>query len=634
MDETEHRIRVLIVEDERIIAIDMRRRLEKLGYEVVGPADTAEEALALASSTKPDLILMDIRLKGDQDGLEAAEAIRRTMDIPVVYSTSYTDNATLSRAKASQAMGYIVKPFRDREVLIAIEMALYRHRMEAELRTNRELLNSTLQAIGDGVVAVDRDGRVSFMNRGAAALLGIAAEKAIGRPFDHLCKLRNSTAPRFVGELHAGGPEAAAGDQPAPVMILATAGGSRPVQCVYQPINAQGDGTVVVLRDLTETLRAEANRTRLAAIVANSADAIYSVDTALLVRSWNLGAELLYGYTAEEMIGSGLKPLFPGQAEYREFQELVGLIGSGCNFDRFESPRRCRSGKMLTVSVSLAPIRSELEGDLELACIERDVSAEREREAALRAAKVLAEEANQAKSDFLANVSHELRTPLNGILGMVEISRGLDEPAEREEYLGIAHHQAGELLFLINSLLDFSQLEVGKMHLEARAFSPAACAQACVEHMAPEFRAKGLEFTFLSDASLPELLLGDEHRIAQIIHHLLSNAVKFTPRGSVRLDLDALDGGQPGIVGLRIRVADTGIGIPSDRLGIIWDKFTQLDGSRTRSYGGTGMGLALVKSLTELLGGTVGVTSVEDSGSEFTVVLPLTSPGGSATPKT
>jgi PAS domain S-box-containing protein len=417
-------------------------------------------------------------------------------------------------------------------------------------------------------------------------------------------------------------------------MILATAGGSRPVQCVYQPINAQGGGTVVVIRDLTETLRAEANRTRLAAIVANSADAIYSVDAALRVRSWNRGAELLYGYPAAEMIGRDLSLLYEDPADYREFQESTAKIGLSGDYGRFESNRRCRSGKLLTVSVSLAPICSVLEGETEFACIERDVSAEKEREAALRAAKVLAEEANRAKDDFLANVSHELRTPLNGILGMVEISRGVADAAEREEYLEIAHRQADDLLFLINSLLDYSQLEVGKMRLEAQAFSPAACAQACVEHLAPEFRAKGLAFEFYPDASLPELLLGDEHRIAQIIHHLLSNAVKFTSRGSVRLELDALGTDQPGTVGLRIRVTDTGIGIPQDRLGLIWDKFIQLDASRTRSYGGTGMGLALVKSLTELLGGTVGVTSIPDAGSEFMVVIPLASPGGSATPKT
>ncbi len=621
MNDTEPRVRILIVEDERIIAIDMRHRLERLGYEVVGLVDNADDALAYAVAENPDLILMDIRLKGERDGLEAAETIRQARDIPVVYTTSYTDDDTLTRAKSSQAMGYIVKPYKDREVLIAIEMALFRHRMETELRSSRELLNSTLQAIGDGVIALDKADRVVFMNRAAELLLGRSAAQVAGLPFDQLCTLReNPDLQSFSATADDGGA------RDSTCLVLDTDQASRPVQCTSRSLHATEDGRVVVLRDLSELLSADYNRSRLAAIVSNSADAIYAVDLSMTVKSWNRGAQLMYGYTAEEMIGRDLGLLFPGEPEYREFRSLLDRVAAGQPLQSLESPRRCRIGTTLTVSVSVSALRSRLDGALEFACIERDVTGDKEREAALLAAKILAEDANRAKSEFLANMSHELRTPLNGIMGMVEISRGLAASAEQEEYLGIAQHSAEELVFLINSLLDFSKLEVGKMRLEPQPFKPADCVQACVRRMGPEAEAKGLEFRLQLDPSLPAAVLGDEHRIGQIMIHLLSNAIKFTPAGTVRLLLDALPGDRPGLVGLRIRVVDTGIGIPADRCGVIWDKFTQVDASSTRSYGGTGLGLALVKALTELMGGTVQVTSTLNKGSEFTVLLPLAIP--------
>ncbi|MDZ7385371.1 MAG: response regulator, partial [candidate division KSB1 bacterium] len=156
--------RILVVEDIAITAMDIKRRLQTLGYQVVGIAASGEDAIAKAQRERPDLVLMDIKLKGEMDGVQAAEEIRRHLDIPVVYLTAYSDETTLQRAKITQPFGYVLKPFEERELHTAVEMALYRHTLERRLRESEQWLATTLRSIGDAVVATDAAGRITFMN--------------------------------------------------------------------------------------------------------------------------------------------------------------------------------------------------------------------------------------------------------------------------------------------------------------------------------------------------------------------------------------------------------------------------------------------------------------------------------------
>ena len=182
---------VLIVEDEAIIAADLAGKLEQLGYKVAGTAAGGEEAIELACRLRPGIVLMDIRLKGALDGIEAAEAIHRSMDVPVIYLTAHSDAATIARAKITEPFGYILKPFEERELATNIEMALYKHQSDRRLREQSEWLRITLTSIGDAVITCDTDARVTFLNPVAEKLTGWKAAEATGRPLSSVFRVVN-----------------------------------------------------------------------------------------------------------------------------------------------------------------------------------------------------------------------------------------------------------------------------------------------------------------------------------------------------------------------------------------------------------------------------------------------------------
>ena len=194
-------VRVFIVEDEKIVSRDLQNVLESMGYEVVGVATSGEEAVGLIPEKRPDIVLMDIMLKGAMDGIEAAERIRLEIDVPVIYLTAYADDTTLQRAKITEPYGYLLKPFDERDLSIAIEMALYRHRMENRVRESERLLSATLRNIGEGVAAIDDEGKVVFLNPQGEALTGWSAEDARGRPIEEVFSvLISGTAGEKTGD--------------------------------------------------------------------------------------------------------------------------------------------------------------------------------------------------------------------------------------------------------------------------------------------------------------------------------------------------------------------------------------------------------------------------------------------------
>ncbi len=242
----------------------------------------------------------------------------------------------------------------------------------------------------------------------------------------------------------------------------------------------------------------------------------------------------------------------------------------------------------------------------------------RQRTEELEKAMHTALEASQAKSEFLANMSHELRTPMNGLLGMLDLVLDSGLSYDQREQLETAQRCAYSLLGLLNDILDLSKIEAGKMLLEKIPFSLRTVLADCVQSQMAKATQKGLDLRFVAPAAGSYEILGDPLRMRQILANLLSNALKFTDRGSVRVDLNATP--RPdGRIQVSFSVRDTGSGIPADKLPEIFEKFTQADGSISRKYGGTGLGLAITRRLVEMQGGQVRVESEPGKGSTFTV---------------
>lgn len=397
--------RILITEDEYIVAFDLKLRLKKLGFDIAGIAASGDDAILQNHDAKPDLILMDIGLQGDMDGIEAAREIRAESDVPIIFLTANSDPASMERAISTQAFSYLLKPFNERELKFSIEMALEHSR------------------------------------------------------------------------------------------------------------------TARLLRDAQEQL-----------------------EERVKIRT----AELAESYATL-------------QTEYQLRQQTLNE---------------------------------------------------------LQAAQSIAREADKTKNEFLATISHELLTPMNGILGMVDHMLESNPTKQQQEQLNIVKASADDLLEIIQGLLDFSRMQNGTIQCTPTSFLLREQVASYVNPLVLRAHDKGLSFKWHIDDDVPDTIVADPNRIGQILVNLVDNAIKFTDRGGVKIDVTrASQEGSRAL--LCFTVQDTGIGVPPDKQKLIFEPFIQADGSHSRRHQGVGLGLSIASRLVNIMGGKIDLESRPGAGSTF-----------------
>lgn len=380
----------------------------------------------------------------------------------------------------------------------------------------------------------------------------------------------------------------------------------------------------------SEVLRASEEKFR--ELFENANDFIFIHDLKGEILAINRAGEHLTGYARQELVGESFGVLVADEARERARDNIRAHVG-GSPAQHYELPVVSKSGMLRFLEVSTRTMYSRGH-PVAIQGIARDVT-ERKRaqqrlleqaeelqrkNEELSTALQLARAATQLKEQFLANTSHELRTPMNGIMGMVDLLRETDLTADQREYADSISNCANDLLTIINDLLDLSQIDAGRLSLVNEPFDLRESVRSVLKLIGVRAAAKGVTLEHEVSALLPDFVYGDCVRFRQIVTNLAANAIKFTPRGSVRVKVSTKRDG----TGLRCEVTDSGIGVAEEARAHIFEAFFQADGTARRKFGGTGLGLTISKQLVEIMGGSIGMFNNDPGpGATFWFELPL-----------
>ncbi len=383
---------------------------------------------------------------------------------------------------------------------------------------------------------------------------------------------------------------------------------------IYDETGKQVIATIAQGQDITERKAAEERVSFQASLLDQVRNAVIATDLDGRILYWNRFAEYLYQWKTEEVLGEMIKDTIIPPEMISNLEDMVkDILIQG--YRECEYPARRKDGSQFPASYAFSTICDDNGRRIGMISVSTDLTERKKVEQDLREAKEKAESATKAKSEFLANMSHEIRTPMNAVIGFTGLLLNTNIDSVQKDYIETIRSSGDSLLKVISDILDFSKIEGGMMELENECFDLNECLKSSLNMVAEAAARKGLSLSYDVEPRVPRYLMGDLTRLRQILVNLLGNAVKFTEKGFVRVDVSALaveDGHE-----IQFRVKDSGIGISQDRMSRLFQSFSQVDASTTRKYGGTGLGLAICKHLAELMGGGIWAESTPKVGSSF-----------------
>ena len=622
---------ILVVEDDKSVAFFIQASLKSLHYNVLGIVDNGDAAIEIISKNRPSLVLMDIMILGDKDGIETAQIIKDRFNVPVIYMTAFSNDNSIERAKATEPYGYLIKPFELKELKSTIEIALYKNAADKKQKEADLWFKTTLESIGDGVIATDSQNNVKFMNHVAEKLCGYSFQESNGQNINMIYNTNPDVSTEAIIYFSKENPQNFMKNLSTNKILSTKNGSSYPIEEKISSIvdeNGNVFGKVITFRDTSKR-----RETELAVLAAK--DFYLNILEKFPVLIWRANKDKQFNYFNSnwiEFTGSTIESqIYQGWLNliHPEDRDRFANIFKD-SFDKkikFETDYRLLASDakyhwLICAANPIYDLNDNFEGYIGV-CL--DYTNRKILEDELRKAKEISDAANQAKSMFISNMSHELRTPLNGIMGLTDLLLESRLEKDQIDYLNLIKESSNSLLGLLNNLLDFSKIVDKKEKIEIGRFSLKSLISDVVGPMKSVANRNGVDLEVSVDESVSDYLEGDDRKIQQVLSNLLSNAVKFTPKGKIVLSVyrDEIHKIDLNKIFVHFVVSDTGIGIPKEKQELIFESFTQVDGSITRKYSGCGLGLAIVKRIVEILNGKIWFESEFGKGSSFHFIVEL-----------
>jgi PAS domain S-box-containing protein len=625
MSDSPHRI--LVVEDHRLIAADIEHTLTRYGYVVVGNVSSGEEAITTADQVRPELVLIDVHLRGELDGIQTAAIIRDRFNAPAVYITAYTDEDTILRAKTTKPVGYLVKPFNERELRATIEIGLYMNQMERTLADEQakhhaaEEFKILVDGIRDyAIFKLDRNGLVTTWNSGAERLKGYREDEIVGKHFSTFYLPEDVAARKMEHALEVAAREGRFEDEGWRIRKDGSRFWANGVITSLRTPDGDLIGFAKVTRDLTERRRAEEDAQRFQLLVDSVRDyAIFMLDAGGRITSWNAGATVVSGYTAEEIVGQHFSTLYPPEdvaaGKCERALEVAAQEG------RFEDEgwRRRKDASQFWANTVITPLRTREGRLMGFARVTRDHTERRLAEERLHAIVAAEREISAEKSRmqefqerFMAILGHDLIQPLTSI----EVGLGLlgmrDTDPEFVRDVDRLHLSVRRMHRMIEQILDFTRSRLGGGL--ALVFAPMDLRDTLAS-IVEEVRVAHPAATI--QLHCPQLRGSwDRDRLEQVFSNLLNNALTH---GDSTKPVTATAGCED--LRVWIEIHNDGAPIPQELQTAIFHPFRR--GEReSPSPAGLGLGLYIANEVVLAHGGRIEVRSTAAEGTTFRVTLP------------
>jgi len=620
--------KIFIVEDESIVSLEIQSRVKHLGYSVSGTAAYGDEAIRKVIDLKPDLILMDIRIKGELDGIETAAEIKKIYEVPIIFLTAYADPVTIQRAKITDPFGYIIKPFEERELHISIEIALYKDHTQKLIREKDKWLTTILRSVGDAVIATDTFGKIKFINNVAERLTGFTKEEAINKELSSIFKIRSEATKEYaqnaVQKVMQTGEVVGLANH---TELVSRNGIVYPIADSGSPIrdeNGNITGVVVVFQDLSYYKKTEELISIQTTALNSAYNGIVITDAAGKIIYVNDSMFRITGYAREDLMHKNVN-IFKSNLHPEEFFiEMWKTISSGQTW-KGEIQNRRKNGDPYYEDMSVTPLKNEHGEIVNYISVKEDISDRKKSEIEIIKAKDEAQRSDRLKSEFLAQMSHEIRTPINIISNFMQIYEDeLQEKlsSELKKSISAVKTESHRIISTIDSIVNMAQLKAG-------TFTPKLQKLNLYEDVIKQYLEQWIQ---LAEDKKVELLIsgelenvfikGDAYSLSQAINHIIDNAFKYTEKGKVQLDC------KTEIENVIITISDTGTGISPDYLPLIFEPFSQEYQGYNRKYEGNGLGMALVKQYCSVNNSSITISSEKWVGTIVKVSLPILKKGG------